>query len=239
MTTAELGKEVQPATKTEPLHWNFGDTLLPRQFGLMCSDLGFSKGEIPSIIANAGAGNAEAKEKYNLALNAYLELCARDTCTINRSNPHLSDPKCFKRNARGERLHWNEHGDQVPQRYSSTLKDDSGGPLEYQPVLEVRTRRGVRPGHETVSAPGTPLPTAGHFKRKVEEHFDDLFPRLVWLEEYPDDLTETYNPKAGGLEAAKAAHAATLNNKNPRRKALLEWLTPFKKKPVSDWNGED
>ena len=136
----------------------------------------------------------------------------------------------------GKKVYFDHNGEPTTNKYSTHVTNDRGEYLEHEAVIEDRSRWAVRAGRETLTAPGAEMPRPGHLKMMVEEHFEDLFPRLVFRSKTPDTK---YVHEDDNRDAFLAAHKLATSDDGELRGGLLSWLPEFLKQPQSKWNGED
>ena len=223
--TIELPKNVRRGKARKNMHWPEGLRRLPAEFGLLTTDLGFEESEQRRIGEKAAAGkDKKAVEIFNKTREVLLELMARDTA-----------PRHVESNS-GKKVYFDHNGEPTTNKYSTHITNDGGEFIQHEPVIEDRSRWGVRAGRETLTAPGAEMPRPGHLKLMVEENFEDLFPRLVFRSKTPDTK---YVHKDDNRDAFLAAHKQATSDDGELRSVLLDWLPEFMKQPQSKWNGED
>lgn len=208
--------------------WPMQLLLLPRTMALRCEDLGFKPEERAAIVKSALANDKTALAKMNVALNVFVELMG-----IYQEERQVVDART------GELLFIDQNGNLTTQHFYITNQETK----KYAPnqrAMEMRSPWGVRPGVECRSASGTEMPQPGHYKKMVEQNFDDLLPRLRFLSDRLDPSEPDPNAMRPEHTAMYAENLKALVNDNHfRRKPLLGWLTEFLKKPVATWNGLD
>lgn len=221
----DLPKNVRRGKARKNLHWPEGLRRLPAEFGLLTTDLGFEEADQRRIAEKAVVGkDKKALQIFNTTREVLLELMARDTA-----------PRQVESNS-GKKVYFDHEGNPTTNKYSTHVTNDSGEFIEHEPAMEDRSRWGVRAGRETLTAPGAEMPRPGHLKLMVEEHFDDLFPRLVFRSKTPDTK---YVHSNDSRDAFLAAHKQAVSDEGELRKVLLDWLPKFLSQPQSSWNGED
>ena len=174
-STIDLPKNVVRGKTRKNIVWPEGLKRLPNQFGLKATDLGFDANDLTRLAAKAAGGkDQKAIKVFNTTREVLLELMARDT-----EPRHVTDNS-------GNKVYFDHNGEPTVRKYSGHLTDQSGEYIEHEPVMEERSRWGIRAGRETMTAPGAEMPQPGHWKHMVEEHFDDLFGQLVFATDTPD-----------------------------------------------------
>lgn len=219
----ELPKGVKPGKARVSLDWPEGLRRLPAEFGIKTTDIGFEESDQIRLVAQAKAGNEKAHAIIQTTREVLLELMSRD---IEERQVEASN---------GKKVYFDHSGEATTLKYSTHVFDDNGRAIEHLPALETRSRWGIRAGRETLTAPGAPMPQPGHMKIKVEEHFDDLFPRLVFRSNTPDTK---YVHTSDSRDAFLAAHKQAVSDDGQLRTMLLSWLPAFLKKPQSKWDGQ-
>lgn len=206
------------------LDWPADLLHLPRRFGMKWADLGLVKDDIRRTVELARNGRPAEEAKAHRVVQVLIELMGRDQ----------EERFCY--DSRKRQIYIDANGRETAQRFSMTDHNDDGGALEHIPKTEVRSRWGIRAGHETLQAPGLPAPQPGHWKRMVLDNWDNLLPQLVFLS---DSLETGHLHYRDNVEAYRAAHTAATSNESLKRRELAEWLTEFLKRPESAWNGEE
>lgn len=215
------------AKSSDKVEWPQGILRLPVQNWITAEDLGFSERNKLSIVRDAKKGNAKAIGLLNKVCNVLLELMARDT-----EERHVV-------NDRGQPLFFDEDGRKTTEYRSETKKDLDGRPLRYRPVIEVRSKHGVRAGRETGTGPGGKWNRPGEWKLRVQEHFHELFPKLVYREHAPAFPAGKFGKVQGVVEYAKQKHAEGMDPETGmERQQTLKWLNEFLKDPTCKWDGE-
>lgn len=224
MASATKQAAVVKPRAEKSLDWPVDLLHLPRRFGMKWSDVGMDGDHIRRTVELARNNKQPEAARCNALVNVMLELMARDSeerpCIDSRQRPVYID----------------SHGRETAARFSPTEYDDNGGLLEHPRKMEIRSRWGLRAGHETYQAPGLPAPTPGYWRDRVVDNWDNLLPQLAFL----SDRFETgHMHHRDNVEACRAVHTAATSDEGPLRAELLAWLPEFLKRPESKWNGED
>lgn len=215
------------APGSDKVDWPQGIVRLPIQNWITAEDLGFSERNKLTIVDRAKAGDAKAIKILNTTCQVLLELMKRD-----KEMRHSV-------NERNQPLYFDNHGNLTTESGSKTERDMDGRFLRFRPALEERSKHGVKAGREAGSGPGTAWNEPGEWKKRVEENFYELFPKLKYREWKPAFSAGQFGTVPGAVEYAKQKHAEGMDPQTGmERQATLAWLEPFLKNPVSDWDGQ-
>lgn len=238
--------------KTKPpraTDWPMALRELPREFGLMVEDFGFTKSSLARYADQAQRGEQRAIDKLEPMKQFFFTMMGLDK--ENRVVRHED----------GEDV-----GKPVMVGTGEFATRQNGTRYEIMEVLkEERSRWGMRDGPDMVTQPTARKPKPGYHKTRVDEHFYLLAPLLEWVKgtvatkmfgQTPpnlDELREASKKLVGGdpmdakaiTQGDKKAMEAEFDRiigatHNPVRRDTLEMLKPYMLKgETSPWDGRD
>lgn len=190
---------------------------LPRQFGLVLTDLGFTtRGEYLGYCTQAAKGSKEAQKKLDVVREVLFELMKRD---------------------REQRVVRDDFGEIPTVAVMGVGGQQIRTPvIEYVDVSKWDVRDEGGDCHVGGAGPGRVKPRPGHWYDYVKTHWVHLAPLLLFRE--ADVAPPQGDPRANPATYARTV-ANAVSDTNPVRYELLKWLKPFiEAGRKSDWEGK-